>query len=308
VAASDLTVGPDAGYLGHALGQAAGPFVVQDGPVLRVRWPYGKIPHARLFGATGGGKSTLLRVLVWYLLTRPAPPILCLADGIPDADSFKLFTGQPGVAGIASGGDATAEMAADVYGKYRQRLTDLGRARQEALATRARPRFLEPRPLFFLVDEYLLWVLNYCPGDIRSQVIDWFLEIGLNGRKVNVYLLLALQRCGVSDAKAGLPGPLKAALKCCIAATGEVGLDGWEATLGFDDAKVADRVHLMEGGGYIKAGGAEVAFKVPWFPDTTDPKHAGRMTDAEIATWWAMLPRSREEAASAARELAGART
>lgn len=306
--ASAIEVGPEAGYLGHALDRVAGLFVVQDGPVLRVRWPYGKVPHALLFGATGGGKSTLLRVLVWYLLTRPHPPLLCLADGIPNADSFKLFGGQPGVARIASGGDATAEMAADVYGKYRQRLADLGRARDEAFTTRARPSFAEPRPLFFLVDEYLLWILNYCPPEVRDEAIGWFLEIGLNGRKVNVYLLLALQRCGVGDAKAGLPGPLKAALKCRIAATGEAGMDGWEATLGFDDAKVADRVPLQEGGGYIKAGRAEVGIRVPWFPDVTDPKHASRMTDEEITEWWAMLPRGAEEAARAARELVGVGT
>ncbi len=308
MAASAIDVGPESGYLGRALDQITGPFAVLDGEVLRIRYPYGKIPHARVFGATGGGKSTLLRVLVWYFITRPKPPILCLADGIPDADSFKMFTGQPGVAKIASGGDATAEMAVDVYGIYRQRLADLGRARQEAFDSRRRPSFAEPRPLFFMVDEYLLWVLNYCPEEIRAEVIDWFLEIALNGRKVNVYLLLALQRCGVSDAKEGLPGPLKAALKCCIGAIGEVGLDGWEATLGFDDAKVADRVPHIEGGGYIKASGAEVAFRVPWFPDMTDPKHAGRMTDTEITDWWAMLPRGAEEAAQAAQELAGVGT
>jgi hypothetical protein len=308
VPASAIDVGAESGYLGRALEQTSGVFAVQDKEVLRIRWPFGKIPHALLFGATGGGKSTMLRVLVWYFITRPKPPILCLADGIPDADSFKMFTGQPGVAGIASGGDATAEMATDVYGTYRRRLANLGEAREDAFATRRRPRFTEPRPLFFMVDEYLLWVLNYCPDEIRAEVIAQFLEIGLNGRKVNVYLLLALQRAGVGDAKAGLPGPLKAALKCRIAATGEAGLDSWEATLGFDDAKVADRVPLAEGGGYVKAGGSEVGFGVPWFPDMTDPKHAGRMTDLEITEWWAMLPRGADEAARAARELAGVGT
>lgn len=308
MAASDLTVGPEAGYLGNALSTVAGVFVYLDGSTLRVRWPYGKIPHALLVGATGGGKSTLLRVLVWYFTTRRQPPILCLADGIPDAESFKLFTGQPGVAGIASGGDATAEMAEDVYRRYRARLVELGKARNQAFDTRTRPTATEPRPLFFLVDEYLLWILNYCPADMRAEMIAHFLEIGLNGRKVNIYLLLALQRAGVSDAKAGLPGPLKAAMKTRIAATGEVGLDQWEAMLAFDDAKVADRAPTMEGAGYVKAGGAEAAFKVPWFPDSTDPKHAARMTDAEIAMWWAMLPRGREEAARVVRELAGAGT
>jgi hypothetical protein len=47
---------------------------------------------------------------------------------------------------------------------------------------------------------------------------------------------------------------------------------------------------------------------VPWFPDMTDPKHAGRMTDEEISEWWAMLPRGSDEAAQAARELAGVGT
>jgi hypothetical protein len=308
VPASAIDVGAEAGYLGRALEQVTGVFAVQDKDVLRIRWPFGKIPHARLFGATGGGKSTMLRVLVWYFITRPKPPILCLADGIPDADSFKMFTGQPGVAKIASGGDATAEMAADIYGIYRDRLANLGKARSEAFATRRRPSFAEPTPLFFMVDEYLLWILNYCPEEIRGEVIDWFIEIALNGRKVNVYLLLALQRCGISDAKAGFPGPLKDGLKMKIAAVGEAGLDGWEATLGFDDAKVADRVPHIEGGGYVKAGGAEAAIGVPWFPDMTDPKHAGRMTDQEISEWWAMLPRAADAAAQAARELAGVGT
>src|SRR5205823_4730354 len=184
-----IDVGAGAVYLGRALDRVNGLFTVEDHGVLRVVWPFEKLPHGLLVGATGGGKTSLLRVLIWNLITRPRPPILCLADGIPDADSFTMFRGQPGVAHVASGPDETAR------------------------------------------------------------------------------LVLALQRAGVKDADAGLPGSLKAQLKCRIAATGEAGLDGIEARLAFDDDAIAKRVPMRQGAGYVKAGGAEGAFKVPWLPD-----------------------------------------
>lgn len=298
---SRIDVGPGAVYLGRALDRVNGLFTIEDAGVLRVVWPFAKLPHALLVGATGGGKTSLLRVMVWSLITRPSPPILCLADGIPDADSFTMFRGQPGIAHVASGPDETAALVDDVYASYRRRLAELGRAREQAFATRARPAYQAPPRLFLLVDEYLLWVLSLAkPG----QTIHRLREVGLNGRKVNVSMLLALQRAGVKDAEAGLPMSLRTQLKCRLAATGEPGMDSVEARITFDDDQVAKRVPMHEGAGYAKAGAAEGAFKVPWLPDPTDPTLAGRMSDREIADVWAMLPRSAPAAERAVRELA----
>jgi DNA segregation ATPase FtsK/SpoIIIE-like protein len=299
---SKVDVGPGAVYLGRPLARVTELFTVEDAGVMRVVWPHAKLPQGLLVGATGGGKTTLLRVMIQNLSSRPRPPTLCLADGIPDADSFAMFRGQPGIAAVASGRDETAGMVGDVFTAYQRRLAELGRARAEAFTTRRRPTWQAPKPLFLIVDEYLLWILGLAkPG----ETIAHLREIGLNGRKVNISLLLALQRAGVKDADTGLPGSLKAQLKMRIAATGEAGMDSVEARLAFDDDQVAKRVPMQLGAGYVKAGGAEGAFRVPQFRDPLDPKQAAEMSDAEIEATWAMLPRTGPEAEHAIREMAG---
>lgn len=304
-----LDAGPGALFLGFAIEPANNLLVVPSPDALQVVWPLAKIPHALLMGATGGGKTSLLRVLVWYVVTGPLEVAVCLADGIPDADSFRMFAGQPRVAGIASGKNETAAMIEGVYTEYRRRLTALGNARQQAYDTRRRPGWAEPSRLILTVDEYLLFILDVPDtkrAATRTRLIQMLREMGLNGRKVNIHLLLAMQRAAIKDADAGLPSSLKAQLKMRLAATGEAGMDSVEARVGFDTDAVADLVPMIQGGGFARTGRAEVGFQVPWLPDVTDPKLTASMTDRDIAEWWAMLPRSAVEATAAAAALEGA--
>lgn len=293
-----IDVGAGRLYLGRAIDATPGLLTVTTGDIARATWPYTKVPHALLMAATGGGKTTELRVMAWNLITSPHADagVALLADGIPDADSFVLFEGQPRIAAIASGTDETTDLIEGGHETYRKRLEALGHARRQAKATRLRPTYIPPAPLFVDIDEYLLYILDVAPAK-RARVINMLREIGLNGRKVDVHLLLALQRAAVKDAEAGLPGALKASLKLRVATTGEAGMDSVEARIVFDDDSAAKRVPTIEGGALARVGGIEVAYRVPWLPDVTDPMHTERMTDDEIADWWAMFPDASERAA-----------
>jgi len=140
-------------------------------------------------------------------------------------------------------------------------------------------------PLFLVLDEYLNWVLSLGDKD-RRELIAKLVRVGAIGREVNCRLLLATQRPGTREAgDTGLPGNLKAQLRCRIAACGQMGLDSLEARMAFDDDAYAHRMPSRLGAGFVKLGRHEVPFVVPWLADPTDPDTSER----DRAAAWALL-------------------
>ncbi|MFE7973132.1 type VII secretion protein EccCa [Streptomyces shenzhenensis] len=162
-------------------------------------------PHGLVVGATGSGKSELLRTLVTGLTMTHSPEQLSfvLVD-FKGGATFAGVTELPHVAGLITNlADDLAlvdRMRAALIGEQQRRQTLLRAAgnvdsvreyqiRQAAGGTDVEGRPLEPMPyLMITVDEF---------GELLSQrpdFIDLFVQIGRVGRSLGMHLLLATQR------------------------------------------------------------------------------------------------------------------
>jgi S-DNA-T family DNA segregation ATPase FtsK/SpoIIIE len=162
-------------------------------------------PHGLVVGATGSGKSELLRTLVTGLTMQHSPELLSfvLVD-FKGGATFAGVTELPHVAGLITNlADDLAlvdRMRAALHGEQQRRqrlLRDAGNVdslrdyqlRQAAGGTDIHGKPLEPLPyLLIVVDEF---------GELLSQrpdFIDLFVQIGRVGRSLGMHLLLATQR------------------------------------------------------------------------------------------------------------------
>ncbi|MGW2746857.1 type VII secretion protein EccCa [Streptomyces sp. NPDC001450] len=157
-------------------------------------------PHGLCVGATGSGKSELLRTLVLALVTTHSPDDLALVlVDYKGGATFAPFAGLPHVAGVITNLENQAGLVERVHtslaGEIKRRqqvlkdagnIADIGHYR--TLRATARPD-LEPLPhLFVVIDEF---------GELltaKPDFIDLFLSIGRIGRSIGVHLLLSSQR------------------------------------------------------------------------------------------------------------------
>ncbi|MFE6364152.1 type VII secretion protein EccCb [Streptomyces sp. NPDC057806] len=157
-------------------------------------------PHGLCVGATGSGKSELLRTLVLALATTHSPQDLALVlVDYKGGATFAPFAELPHVAGVITNLENQAGLVERVHAslagevKRRQQvLKDAGNVADighyAVLRATERPD-LEPLPhLFVVIDEF---------GELitaKPDFIDLFLSIGRIGRSIGVHLLLSSQR------------------------------------------------------------------------------------------------------------------
>ncbi|MFE2485344.1 type VII secretion protein EccCa [Streptomyces mirabilis] len=157
-------------------------------------------PHGLCVGATGSGKSELLRTLVLALTATHSPEDLALVlVDYKGGATFAPFTDLPHVAGVITNLENQAGLVERVHSslagevKRRQQvLKDAGNiadiGHYAALRATRHPD-LEPLPhLFVVIDEF---------GELltaKPDFIDLFLSIGRIGRSIGVHLLLSSQR------------------------------------------------------------------------------------------------------------------
>lgn len=156
-------------------------------------------PHGLCVGATGSGKSELLRTLVLALVACHPPEELALVlVDYKGGATFAPFQDLPHVAGVITNLENHAGLVERVHAslagevKRRQQvLKDAGHVADIAqyAALRASRPGLEPLPhLFVVIDEF---------GELltaKPDFIDLFLSIGRIGRSIGVHLLLSSQR------------------------------------------------------------------------------------------------------------------
>ncbi|MYS19082.1 DNA segregation ATPase FtsK/SpoIIIE, S-DNA-T family [Streptomyces sp. DvalAA-14] len=162
-------------------------------------------PHGLIVGATGSGKSELLRTLVSGLAMTHSPELLSLVlVDFKGGATFAGVTELPHVAGLITNlvdDLALVDRVRDALVGEQQRrqriLRDAGnidtvreyQLRRAAGATGPDGRPLEPLPyLLIIVDEF---------GELlstRPDFIDLFVQIGRVGRSLGMHLLLATQR------------------------------------------------------------------------------------------------------------------
>ncbi|GAA3498220.1 type VII secretion protein EccC [Streptomyces prasinosporus] len=157
-------------------------------------------PHGLCVGATGSGKSELLRTLVLALVATHSPEDLALVlVDYKGGATFAPFAGLPHTAGMITNLENRAGLVERVHtslaGEVKRRqqvLKDAGNVADighyAALRATRRPD-LEPLPhLFVVIDEF---------GELltaKPDFIDLFLSIGRIGRSIGVHLLLSSQR------------------------------------------------------------------------------------------------------------------
>ncbi|MEV0370631.1 type VII secretion protein EccCa [Streptomyces sp. NPDC050636] len=157
-------------------------------------------PHGLCVGATGSGKSELLRTLVLALVaTHPPEDLALVLVDYKGGATFAPFANLPHVAGVITNLENQAGLVERVHAslagevKRRQQvlknagnIADIGD--YAALRTCQRPD-LEALPhLFVVIDEF---------GELltaKPDFIDLFLSIGRIGRSIGVHLLLSSQR------------------------------------------------------------------------------------------------------------------
>ena len=160
-------------------------------------------PHGLCVGATGSGKSELLRTIVLSLIASHSPRDLnmVLVDYKGGA-TFAPFQEAPHVAGLVTNLVSDASLVDRIYSslsgevKRRQELLKSGGDfahindyRQARDRDPGNPQLADPMPyLFVCIDEF---------GELltaRSDFIDLLLSIGRIGRSIGIHLLLASQK------------------------------------------------------------------------------------------------------------------
>ena len=165
----------------------------------------GSGPHGLIVGATGSGKSELLRTLITGLALTHSPELLSfvLVD-FKGGAAFAPLTDLPHVAGLMTNlADDTAlidRVLAALMGEQQRRqrmLRDAGnidsvreyQLRRAAGALDRSGRPLEPLPyLLIVVDEFSELLSG------RPEFVDLFVQIGRVGRSLGMHLLMATQR------------------------------------------------------------------------------------------------------------------
>ncbi|MCB5907927.1 type VII secretion protein EccCa [Streptomyces pinistramenti] len=156
-------------------------------------------PHGLCVGATGSGKSELLRTLVLALVAAHPPEDLAMVlVDYKGGATFAPFSGLPHVAGVITNLENQAGLVERVHTSLAGEVTRRQQVLKDAgnlpdisgyrAARRLRPE-LEPLPhLFVVIDEF---------GELltaKPDFIDLFLSIGRIGRSIGVHLLLSSQR------------------------------------------------------------------------------------------------------------------
>jgi S-DNA-T family DNA segregation ATPase FtsK/SpoIIIE len=207
-------------------------------------------PHGLVIGATGSGKSELLRTVVAGLALSHPPDLLAfvLVD-FKGGAAFAGLNGLPQVAGMITNlADDLAlvdRMHAALFGEMRRRQELLKRAGnlpsvRDYHRERAAGAPLEPLPyLMVVVDEF---------GELlssRPDFIDLFVAVGRLGRSLGIHLLLSSQQLEEGRLR-GLEGHLsyRIALRTFSAQESR-------AVLGVPDAY---ELPPVPGSGYLKVG------------------------------------------------------
>lgn len=156
-------------------------------------------PHGICIGATGSGKSEMLRTLILSLaLTHPPEDLSMILVDYKGGAAFAPFATLPHLAGLidnlADDPQLTTRARASIQGEVVRRQRMLKDAGSSPSIThyrqlRAENPQIPPMPhLFVVIDEF---------GELLTaepEFIDLFLQIGRIGRSIGVHLLLSSQR------------------------------------------------------------------------------------------------------------------
>jgi S-DNA-T family DNA segregation ATPase FtsK/SpoIIIE len=259
-------------------------------------------PHGLLIGATGSGKSELLRTLVLALAVTHSPEILnfVLVD-FKGGATFTRLDGLPHtsavITNLADELSLVDRMLDAIQGELVRRqelLRSAGTYASQRDYERARTTGvpLEPLPSLLLVCDEFSELLT-----VRPDFLDMFVQIGRLGRSLGVHLLLASQRLDEGRLRG-----LETHLSYRIGLRSFSSMES-RAVLGVPDAYELPR---SPGHGYLKAGTEGlVRFKAAYVsgpsrrPEARDSVAAGEPVLA-YTTQYRVAPSAPEAAAPVA--------
>lgn len=298
----------DAVVLGRALTRIIGPLTRPKGEdVFQAVCPMGPAYGAGVLvvGPSGAGKTSALRPPITDLIRTHTDDTLdlLLADA-KGADSFLMFTGQPGVSAVVTAPDPASgkpdpipDVVRQFHAEVQRRYDQLQQAKRRAILHREPVQWTPPSLCVLVLDEYGDWNLGLTPK-LRGEMVKILTRCGQIGREVNCRLWLAMQAPYAKLADTMLPGLLKQQLSIRIAIAGLVGIPETLGGMLFDDRDAGNRLERAataaglhgddrRGLSMVQLGRLEVPFKAarmadPLHWETTPP-------DAEKA--WNLLPR-----------------
>jgi DNA segregation ATPase FtsK/SpoIIIE, S-DNA-T family len=170
-------------------------------------------PHGLIIGATGSGKSELLRTLVVSLaLTHDPETLNFILIDFKGGASFADFEALPHVAGVITNLEGDLTQVDRVYRSLlgeqlrRQRLLhdagNLDNIKQYQAKWQLNPGMEPMASLLIIADEFTELIVN------QPEFLDLFITIGRVGRSLGMYLLFATQRLEEGRIR-GLEGHLR---------------------------------------------------------------------------------------------------
>jgi hypothetical protein len=254
-------------------------------------------PHGGVWGTTGGGKSSLLRMILRGLVRRPGPRAITIIDG-EGASEYTMLRRMPGIAQIINvnpaadrllpeGQPTSVQRAAQALVDHLELSVERNLERDRAAAewedylvdpAHHRPPtwYTPPAEVFLFIDgwaSFCYYVTRYLPRTSKLDPVEAAELTGRNGRKTDVHLLLADQVSYAKRSKddAGLPSPLKKQLGLRVAAVGQLGMTATEAGMAFDEPDAGSKVPRQPGGCLLKVGATMIPFVAPRWDNATDP-------------------------------------
>ena len=211
-------------------------------------------PHGLCVGATGSGKSELLRTVALGMMARNSPDVLnLLLIDFKGGATFLDFARAPHVAAVvtnlADEGPLVARMQDALGGEMNRRQRVLRTAGCASVAAYDRMRATNDQwsalpTLFIIVDEF---------SELLSQQPDFadvFMAIGRLGRSLGMHLLLASQRLDEGRLR-GLEAHLS--YRICLKT---LSANESRTVLGTPDAY---QLPNTPGAGFLRSGGDELA-------------------------------------------------
>lgn len=243
---------------------------------------FGMGPHGICIGATGSGKSEMLRTLILSLaMGHPPEDLSMILVDYKGGAAFAPFAGLPHLAGLidnlADDPQLTTRARASISGEVVRRQQLLKDAGSSPSITHYRQLRADQRPdlpplphLFVVIDEF---------GELLTaepEFIDLFLQIGRIGRSIGVHLLLSSQRIEGGKLR-GLDTYLsyRLGLRTFSEAESQVVLSTPDAfhlpaLPGYGYLKVDTTVYTRFRAGYV-SGPSEVAVRAPVADDRPRP-------------------------------------
>jgi hypothetical protein len=267
-------------------------------------------PHAGFWGTTGGGKSSIIRMVLRGLVRRDGPRAITPIDA-EGAGEFTAFRRMPGIAQIINvnlaadrllpeGKATSVERAAQAIKDHVTLATERQLALDEASAAweahlvdpahHQPPKYQAPAEAFLIIDGWATLCYNlgrYLPRGQRIDPVEDAIWIARNGRKTDVHLLIADQVSYAKRSKGdtGMPPELKKQLGLRVAAVGPLGITASEAGMVFDEPVTPPK---ELGGCLMKVGATLVPFVVPRWDNPTDPRSS--LTSDERREAFRLLP------------------